>query len=69
MKPMKITGRQSTRKAESTTRRKTGRQATSGAPRISGPSAGALHRKHGTQPATDKEFEEHFGDLPRDGEG
>lgn len=68
MKPMKTTGGQSTRKTATTTR-KTGRQATSGAPRLSGPSAGALHRKHGTQPATDKEFEEHFGDLPRDGEG
>lgn len=69
MKPMKSTGRQRTRKTASTTGPKAGRQATSRAPRLSGPSAGALHRKRGTQPATDKEFEEHFGDLPRDGEG
>ncbi len=66
---MKTTGRQTTRKTASTTSRKTARQATSRAPRLSGPSAGALHRKQGTQPATDKEFEEHFGELPRDGEG
>jgi hypothetical protein len=31
--------------------------------------ADELHRRAGTQPLTDEEFEEHFGDLPSDGEG
>lgn len=28
-----------------------------------------LHERHGTRPATQEEFDEHFGDLPSDGEG
>jgi hypothetical protein len=28
-----------------------------------------LHRRRGTRPATAEEFEELFGELPRDGEG
>ena len=31
--------------------------------------ADELHRRHGTRPLTEKEFEEHFGHLPSDGEG
>ena len=32
-------------------------------------SARELDERHGTRPATQKEFEELFGDLPSDGEG
>jgi hypothetical protein len=28
-----------------------------------------LHRRHGTRPATQEEFDQLFGDLPSDGEG
>jgi hypothetical protein len=28
-----------------------------------------LHAEHGTRPLTPEEFEQHFGDLPSDGEG
>lgn len=31
--------------------------------------ADELHHRHNTRPATEKEFEEHFGHLPTDGEG
>ena len=31
--------------------------------------ADELHDRAGTRPLTDEEFEEHFGDLPSDGEG
>lgn len=27
-----------------------------------------LHERHGTRPATEEEFDEHFGDLPTDDE-
>lgn len=27
-----------------------------------------LHERHGTRPATQEEFDEHFGDLPSDDE-
>jgi hypothetical protein len=29
----------------------------------------AIRRRQGTRPMTSEEFEQHFGDLPRDGEG
>lgn len=29
----------------------------------------AIHERLGTKPASHAEFEEHFGDLPSDGEG
>jgi hypothetical protein len=28
-----------------------------------------IHAEHGTRPLTPEEFEQHFGDLPSDGEG
>ena len=31
--------------------------------------AADLHERHGTRPLSKEEFEELFGDLPRDGEG